>query len=240
MYCGSWAIDGLLTFAVNTHNPSTGAAADADADPAYRVYEDETGTPILTGTMSKLDDANTLGFYSEQLTLSAANGFERGKAYTVYVAAAVGGITGTTERHFQVGADVNVSHWGGNQVSNGFISGVGFLPLVYARLFSIRGDNLDAAAGNYATAFADVFGQSSTAARDLIAAALLDLANGVETNRTLRQALRGFAAALMGKVSGQGGGAPVFRDTNDTQDRISATLDASNNRTSVTLNLSNP
>lgn len=104
MFLGRWEIDNLLTFTVNTHTPSTGAGTDADAVPSYRVYEDETGTAILTGNMAKLDDANTVGFYSEQITLSAANGFEVGKSYTVYVAAVVGGVTGTLSHSFQVEA----------------------------------------------------------------------------------------------------------------------------------------
>lgn len=102
MYVGSWTIDALLTFVVNTHTASTGASADADSVPGYRVYEDETGTAILTGNMAKLDDANTTGFYSEQITLSAANGFEVGKSYTVYISALVATIPGTTSRNFQV------------------------------------------------------------------------------------------------------------------------------------------
>jgi hypothetical protein len=64
------------------------------------VYEDETGTAILTGTMAKLDDANTIGFYSEELTISSGNGFEAGRSYTIYISATVGSVTGTTERHF--------------------------------------------------------------------------------------------------------------------------------------------
>lgn len=100
-YLGIWQIDGLLTFAANTH-ATTGAATDADAVPAYRVYEDETGTAILTGNMAKLDDANTIGFYSEQITLSAANGFEVGKSYTIYISAAVSSVTGTLSHAFQV------------------------------------------------------------------------------------------------------------------------------------------
>jgi len=86
-YLGRWEIDDLLTFACNTHAVATGVATDADAVPSYRVYEDETGTPILTGTMALLDSANTAGFYSEQITLSAANGFEVGKSYTIYISA---------------------------------------------------------------------------------------------------------------------------------------------------------
>lgn len=112
-YLGSWKIDDLLTFACNTHSAATGAATDADAVPAYRVYEDETGTAILTGNTAKLDDANTTGFYTEQITLSAANGFEKGKCYTVYISAAVATVTGTMHHNFQIEAEVDA-----NAVSN--------------------------------------------------------------------------------------------------------------------------
>lgn len=111
MYLGSWKIDDLVTFACNTHDPETAGnpAIDADDPPTYRIYEDETGTPILTGSMAKLDDANTVGFYSEQITLSAANGFEKGKSYHIRVAAVVGGVTGITERTLQVEAEVDAN-----------------------------------------------------------------------------------------------------------------------------------
>jgi hypothetical protein len=103
MYVGNFDIDDVLTFVVNTH-AVVGDASDADSVPTYRVYEDETTTPILTGSMALLDGSNTVGLYSEQLTLSAANGFELGKCYTVYITATVGGITGTTLREFQMAA----------------------------------------------------------------------------------------------------------------------------------------
>ena len=83
-----------LVFSVCTHDPDTGVLTDADAVPTYRVYEDETGTAILTGSMAKLDDANTTGFYTEQIACTAANGFEDGKSYTVYISATVDGDTG--------------------------------------------------------------------------------------------------------------------------------------------------
>lgn len=99
---GPWNIDDLLTFGVTTHRFDTGTLTDADAVPAYRVYEDETGTAILTGNMAKLDDANTTGLYSEQITLSAANGFEVGKTYTVYVTATVNSVVGGDNGAFKV------------------------------------------------------------------------------------------------------------------------------------------
>lgn len=103
-FLGRHEIDDLLTFPANTHTAATGAATDADAVPAYRVYEDETATPILTGTMALLDGTNTAGFYSEQITLSAANGFEVGKSYTIYISATVASVVGTMSHTFQVEA----------------------------------------------------------------------------------------------------------------------------------------
>ena len=78
-----------LTFSITCHDPDTGILTDADSAPAYRVYEDETGTAILTGTMAVLDNANTTGFYTEQIACTAANGFEDTKSYTIYITATV-------------------------------------------------------------------------------------------------------------------------------------------------------
>jgi len=108
-YLGSWKIDDLLTFYANTTRFDTGAATDADAVPAYRVYEDETGTAILTGNMALIDSSNTAGFYSEQITLSAANGFEKGKCYAVYISAAVNSVTGATHHTLQIEAEVDAN-----------------------------------------------------------------------------------------------------------------------------------
>ena len=74
--------------------------------------------------------------------------------------------------------------------------------------------------------------------RDSIAAALLDLAAGVETNRTLRQALRLILASAAGKLSGAATSTVVIRDTNDSKDRISATVTADGDRTAVTYDAS--
>jgi len=88
-YLGFWSIDDYVTFAVNLHDPTDNIAQDGDAVPAYRVYENETTTPIVTGNMALLDGDNTVGFYSEQIQLTAANGFEEGKCYTIYISAAI-------------------------------------------------------------------------------------------------------------------------------------------------------
>jgi hypothetical protein len=102
MYLGAIKLGANLTFYANTHTPSTGAAVDADAVPGYRVYEDEVATPLLTGSMALFDDANTVGFYSEQIAVTAGNGFESGKSYGIRVTGVVGGVTGVELHQFDV------------------------------------------------------------------------------------------------------------------------------------------
>lgn len=98
-----------LTFSVSTHNPATAALTDADALPAYRVYEELVATPILTGTMPKLDDPGTTGFYAQTIACTSANGFEAGKNYNIYITAAVGGVTGGITYAFNVGSCLPVA-----------------------------------------------------------------------------------------------------------------------------------
>jgi hypothetical protein len=62
---------------------------------------------------------------------------------------------------------------------------------------------------------------------------VLDRAAGVETNYTLRQAMRLLLAVCAGKVSGAGGATITFRDVNDTKNRVVASVSAGN-RTAVT------
>jgi hypothetical protein len=59
----------------------------------------------------------------------------------------------------------------------------------------------------------------------------------MESGFTGRQMIRGFAAALLAKASGLDTTTAIFRDIADTKDRITATVDASGNRSAVTLDL---
>lgn len=59
----------------------------------------------------------------------------------------------------------------------------------------------------------------------------------VEGTTTVRQMLRGFASALMGKASGLATTTAVYRDIGDTKARITATVDADGNRSAVTRDL---
>ena len=87
MSCPTQCILGQnITFTVQAKS-GTGAPADATGDVSYSIYEDETGTAILTGTMAKL--AAQTGFYSEQIACTADNGFEQYKTYTIRISATV-------------------------------------------------------------------------------------------------------------------------------------------------------
>ena len=78
-----------VVFSICTHDPDTGILTDADEAPTWRMYEDETAAAILNGSMAKLDDGNTTGFYTETVACTAGNGFEKAKTYTVYIEATV-------------------------------------------------------------------------------------------------------------------------------------------------------
>lgn len=74
--------------------------------------------------------------------------------------------------------------------------------------------------------------------RDAIAAALLDLAAGIETGVTPRQAIRAIAAICAGIVSGAGTGTEVFKAVGAAAGgttRATVTVDASGNRSAVSL-----
>lgn len=71
--------------------------------------------------------------------------------------------------------------------------------------------------------------------RDSIAAALLDLANGIETGITMRAALRAIAAICAGKASGAGTGTETFKGIDSETDRVEVTVDNDGNRTAITL-----
>jgi len=106
MYLGECVINQYLTFAICAKSPTTfaggGQAVDADSNPSYRIYEEETATPILTGTMTKLDDAGTIGFYSEKIQLTAAAGFEKAKCYNIYVYYEISSVGMTELKSFQM------------------------------------------------------------------------------------------------------------------------------------------
>jgi hypothetical protein len=86
-------LDEVMYFDCITSHPSTGAATDADSTPTFAVYEESTDTDIgVGGNLTKR--TSLTGNYRGTFTLSAANGFEVGKWYSVIVSATVNAIAG--------------------------------------------------------------------------------------------------------------------------------------------------
>ncbi len=72
------------------------------------------------------------------------------------------------------------------------------------------------------------------------AAANWDLANGIETSVTPRQALRALSAVLAGLIADAGGATETYKGIGQASGgttRVTATVDASGNRSAITLNL---
>lgn len=70
--------------------------------------------------------------------------------------------------------------------------------------------------------------------RDSIAAALLDLADAIESGITTRGAIRLMLSSLAGKLSGAATTTITIRNVGDTKDRVTATVDSDGNRTAIT------
>lgn len=97
--------------------------------------------------------------------------------------------------------------------------------------------NLPAITTNWLTAT----GLATDAADEIAAAAalkLLDTANDIETNITVRNALRACIALLTGQVTGAGSGTEIFKNPGATKNRATITVDANGNRSAITFDFS--
>lgn len=87
----------------------------------------------------------------------------------------------------------------------------------------------------YGVAVGNTFGEAilTTAA---VSGAILDAT--IESPTTLKELIKLFAAAFLGKVSGCESNSPMFRDIHDTKNRITAVTDDHGNRLSIILDAS--
>lgn len=84
-------IDEVVHFDAITSD-NTGAATDADSTPTWAVFEEDTDTSIVDDDFTKR--TSLTGNYRGSFTVSAANGFEVGKYYSVIGTATVNSTTG--------------------------------------------------------------------------------------------------------------------------------------------------
>jgi hypothetical protein len=161
-----------LTFSICTHDPDTGVLTNADGNPTYRIYEDDTATAIANGTMATLDAGTTTGFYVKKIACSSPT-YTAGKSYSIYIEATVD------------------SEKGG---------------ICYG--FKARDKDISVA--------------------DIIAG----IADG---SYDLKEMMRIMFSVLSGTTTGGGTTSLTFKDPTGAKDRVTATVDASGNRTVITL-----
>ena len=214
-----------------TTSSTTGAATNADSTPTVTIAEDGVSLGY-SPTVSNV----TTGLYMVQIDCTAGNGFEAGRRYSVYVAATVGGVVGRDSLgEFEVLAvDLNtgVASVSGLTVAN--------LDVAVSTRLATAGYTapLDAAGTRAAIGLASANLDTQLAALPTAAenaTAVLD--EIIEAALSLRQAMRLVIAATGGKASGLDTTTAIYRDSADTKDRITATVDANGNRTAVTLDL---
>lgn len=100
-YLGNFKLNDSIYFTCTTHNTS-GNSYNADSSPAWRCYKQGDSSPLLTGTMTALDSANVVGNYYGSFTALSSAGFAVDKEYYVVIKASVLGVSGTTNRYFQI------------------------------------------------------------------------------------------------------------------------------------------
>lgn len=107
-YIGSFELDDTVLLVVNTHDPTTGSAANASGNPSFRIYHYNENIELLTsGTLTQIDASNTTGFYGTTFSTSSESFIDGGK-YVIRIQATVGGVTSVTIKYFQVRARVGL------------------------------------------------------------------------------------------------------------------------------------
>ena len=75
-----------------TRSFSTGVPTVLAGSPALSVLESNNATPITSGVSLQTDRASVVGLNQATIVATAANGYEAGKSYSVYISAGtVGG-----------------------------------------------------------------------------------------------------------------------------------------------------
>lgn len=155
----------------------------------------------------------------------------------VTTVASVSGSVGSVASFGTLVSDVAAAVWGAAART---LSAFSFT--VAATVADKAGYSLDAAydaAKSAAPAGAqmDLVNAPNATALTAMATASIDLANGVETGLTPRQAQRLLVAALAGKLSGAATTTITIRNYGDAKSRVIATVDADGNRTAITYDL---
>jgi hypothetical protein len=233
-----------------THLLSTGAVTDADSTPTCEVFEDANDTPILSPTPVKR--TGKTGNYKVSIACTSGNGFEAAKSYNVIATGVVGGVTAKWPLgSFQVRAQsvddllltsgyaapldaaaTAAAVWNAATVTYG--TGGSYGALVELNLDAAVSTRSTFAGGAVASVTTPVAVSDKTGFK--LASDGLD-AVAVETGINARQALSPILASAAGVLSGAETTTVTVKGGGVATTRVTATVDADGNRSSVTLNL---
>lgn len=124
-------LDEVIHFDVVTHDPATGGRVTATSI-TFDVFEEATDTAIRTN-LTLTERAGATGVFRGTDTISAANGYEVGKYYSVIAEATAGGVVGqSVALSFRVVAaesvagvpEVDITHQGGGAIPAPAVTGV--------------------------------------------------------------------------------------------------------------------
>lgn len=263
MYLGDFGMNSVITFPFTTHEADGGAVAPSSAFEAadIRIYRGASATERASSsgiTMTSPFDSVTglhmlsidtsdnadFGFYDAtndyhvilvpdetvdgQTVVKVLASFSIENRFTEVTATAVGS------------AAITSASFAGNAITAGVIATGAITAAKFAAgaidAAAIADNAIDAGAIATGAITAAKFAAGAIDANALAADAVDEILDEVvEGSLTMRQVLRLFLASLAGKAAGGGTTTITFRDNADSKNRISATVDASGNRTAVTL-----
>ena len=106
-WLGTWDIDEYLPIHITTNQFSTGALLTT-ANAQYSIFEETNGTFSITEvvgpTALTMDFSGETGLHLGSVQLSAANTFEAGKSYVVWIEATVDSVVAGTSHGFRIRA----------------------------------------------------------------------------------------------------------------------------------------
>lgn len=212
------ALDGpSKTFDAVFHDPDTANKRNADSTPVFNVFEDANDTPILLN-QSMTQRGGFIGCYRGTFAPSTANGFEVGKSYNVHV---YGTVTGTVS---------------GNAISDDWVASTFCVGVAEATSGSVPA-TVAGAVGSVTGAVGSVTGSVGSVSN------VSNILSGIFTHAfaaaygafTFEQLIGVIVSALAGKLSGAATPTVTIRNLADSGNVITASVDASGNRTTVTV-----
>ncbi len=107
-WLGTWDIDEYLPIHISTSQFSTGALLTT-ANAQYSIFEETNGTfsvtEVVGPTALTMDFSGETGLHVGSVQLSAANTFEAGKSYVVWIEATVDSVVAGTSHGFRIRAE---------------------------------------------------------------------------------------------------------------------------------------